>query len=120
MGAGAIRVRLTPGGIPFSFPNSPKTFYKTNFVSLFQQILEALVQISDTTYPEHFAETAKHRSAIAIIANEGEPGRIEDGRATSDFLCKVIQNQAQFVAHIDEDRQRFTRIERDLQAAHKV
>ena len=52
----------------------------------------------------------------------GEPGRIEDGRATSDFLCTVIQNQAQFVAHIDEDRQRqrFTRIERDLKAAHKV
>ena len=30
-------------------------------------------------------------------------------------LAQLIQNQAQFVAHLDEDRQRFTRIERDLE-----
>ena len=29
-------------------------------------------------------------------------------------LAQLIQNQAQFVAHLDEDRQRFTRIEKDL------
>ena len=29
-------------------------------------------------------------------------------------IAMLIQNQAQFVAHLDEDRQRFTRIERDL------
>ena len=30
-------------------------------------------------------------------------------------LAQLIQNQAQFAAHLDEDRQRFTRIERDLE-----
>lgn len=29
-------------------------------------------------------------------------------------LAHLIQTQAQFVSHIDEDRQRFARIERDL------
>jgi len=29
-------------------------------------------------------------------------------------LAHLIQNQAQFIAHLDENRQRFTRIERDL------
>ena len=30
-------------------------------------------------------------------------------------MTLLIQNQAQFVAHLDEDRQRFSRIERDLE-----
>jgi hypothetical protein len=30
-------------------------------------------------------------------------------------LALLIRNQAQFVAHLDEDRQRFSRIERDLE-----
>lgn len=30
-------------------------------------------------------------------------------------LAQLIENQAQFVAHLDEDRQRFTRIELDLE-----
>ena len=38
----------------------------------------------------------------------GRNGNLEDALAT------LTQNQAQFVAHLDEDRQRFTRIERDL------
>ena len=38
----------------------------------------------------------------------GRNGNLEDALAT------LIQNQAQFVSHIDEDRQRFSRIERDL------
>ena len=29
-------------------------------------------------------------------------------------LAHLIQTQAQFVSHLDEDRQRFARIERDL------
>jgi hypothetical protein len=29
-------------------------------------------------------------------------------------LAQLLQNQATFVSHLDEDRQRFTRIERDL------
>jgi hypothetical protein len=29
-------------------------------------------------------------------------------------LAVLLHNQAQFVAHLDEDRQRFARIERDL------
>ena len=29
-------------------------------------------------------------------------------------LAQLLQNQAQFVSHLDEDRQRFTRIEKDL------
>ena len=29
-------------------------------------------------------------------------------------LATLLQNQAIFVSHLDEDRQRFTRIERDL------
>jgi hypothetical protein len=29
-------------------------------------------------------------------------------------LAQLVQNQARFVAHIDEDRERFARIERDL------
>ncbi len=29
-------------------------------------------------------------------------------------MALLIQNQAAFVAHLDEDRQRFSRIERDL------
>lgn len=29
-------------------------------------------------------------------------------------LAALLHNQAQFVAHLDEDRQRFARIERDL------
>jgi hypothetical protein len=29
-------------------------------------------------------------------------------------LAALLHNQAQFVAHLDEDRQRFSRIERDL------
>jgi hypothetical protein len=34
--------------------------------------------------------------------------------ALETALAHLIQNQAIFVAHLDEDRQRFTRIERDL------
>ncbi len=30
-------------------------------------------------------------------------------------MALLIQNQAAFVAHLDEDRQRFSRIERDLE-----
>jgi hypothetical protein len=33
----------------------------------------------------------------------------------ANALAHLIQNQAQFVAHLDEDRQRFSRIERDLE-----
>jgi hypothetical protein len=33
----------------------------------------------------------------------------------ANALAHLIQNQAQFVAHLDEDRQRFNRIERDLE-----
>jgi hypothetical protein len=29
-------------------------------------------------------------------------------------LAAMLQNQATFISHLDEDRQRFTRIERDL------
>ncbi len=29
-------------------------------------------------------------------------------------MALLIQNQAAFIAHLDEDRQRFSRIERDL------
>ena len=29
-------------------------------------------------------------------------------------LAQMLQNQARFVSHLDEDRQRFRRIERDL------
>ena len=30
-------------------------------------------------------------------------------------LAQLLNNQATFVSHLDEDRQRFTRIERDLE-----
>lgn len=30
-------------------------------------------------------------------------------------LAELLNNQATFVSHLDEDRQRFTRIERDLE-----
>ena len=40
----------------------------------------------------------------------GRNGNLEDA------LAILIQNQARFVSHLDEDRQRFTRIERDLDA----
>ena len=33
----------------------------------------------------------------------------------SAAIALLIQNQARFVAHIDEDRQRFARIERELE-----
>ena len=38
----------------------------------------------------------------------GQSGNLEDALET------LIQNQAQFVNHLHEDRQRFTRIKRDL------
>jgi hypothetical protein len=42
--------------------------------------------------------------------------RTRDGNeALSAAMTLLIQNQAQFVAHLDEDRQRFSRIERDLE-----
>jgi hypothetical protein len=34
--------------------------------------------------------------------------------ALETALAQLLQNQAQFVAHIDEDRQRFSRIEKEL------
>jgi hypothetical protein len=47
---------------------------------------------------------------------DGRNGKLEDAIAT------LVQNQAalvaqhtQFVSHLDEDRQRFSRIERDLE-----
>ena len=39
-------------------------------------------------------------------------GRNEDLAAA---MALLIHNQAQFVAHLDEDRRRFNRIERDLE-----
>jgi hypothetical protein len=33
----------------------------------------------------------------------------------SAAIALLIQNQARFIAHIDEDRQRFARIERELE-----
>ena len=42
--------------------------------------------------------------------------RTRNGNETlSAAMTLLIQNQAQFVAHLDEDRQRFSRIERDLE-----
>ena len=39
----------------------------------------------------------------------------ENGRSNLEVaLAAMLQNQATFVSHLDEDRQRFTRIERDL------
>lgn len=40
----------------------------------------------------------------------GQNGNLETA------LAGLINNQAQFVSHIDEDRERFRRIERDLDA----
>ena len=39
--------------------------------------------------------------------------RVREG-TLENALTVLIQNQARFVAHLDEDRQRFARIERDL------
>jgi hypothetical protein len=39
----------------------------------------------------------------------------ENGRSDLEIaLATMLHNQAVFVSHLDEDRQRFTRIERDL------
>jgi hypothetical protein len=41
--------------------------------------------------------------------------RRENGRSDLEIaLATMLHNQAVFVSHLDEDRQRFTRIERDL------
>ena len=45
------------------------------------------------------------------------PPRIRNGRNENleSAIAVLIQNQARFVAHLDEDRERFSRIERDLE-----
>jgi len=45
------------------------------------------------------------------------PPRIRNGRSENleSAIAVLIQNQARFVAHLDEDRERFSRIERDLE-----
>jgi hypothetical protein len=41
--------------------------------------------------------------------------RIRNGNQTlSAAMALLVHNQAQFVAHLDEDRQRFSRIESEL------
>jgi len=42
------------------------------------------------------------------MATKTRNGNLEDALAT------LIHNEAKFVSHLDEDRQRFARIERDL------
>ena len=42
------------------------------------------------------------------MATKTRNGNLEDALAT------LIHNEAKFVSHVDEDRQRFARIERDL------
>jgi len=40
--------------------------------------------------------------------------RRESGNGIQEAIAVLLQNQATFVSHLDEDCQRFTRIERDL------
>ena len=43
------------------------------------------------------------------------PTKTRNGNnALAIALAQLLQNQAQFVSHLDEDRQRFARIESDL------
>jgi hypothetical protein len=46
--------------------------------------------------------------------------RNANGIDLGQAMALLLQNQARFVSHIDEDRQRFARIERELDAIKAI